>query len=305
MSRMFLASGEAGATGASPPLPASAVPVSTSRREASADAQAVRTSRPRRGARAVAFYEGVPERTRVQLPAGVGETLRGLRQRRRPAARAGLPARGRRARLRAAAGPRGAARLLALAVALPRRRRHVPAERQRGRRLRARRPADRRDEPAACERREQDCTAPSCRARDRPSWTRSPRRRCRPAARTPERAFGPAVRELDRLAVDEHRLPRARTQRPSARPRADRVELVLGAVLDQDLPALVLERHEVGAGERHQVADQLRGGAGSRRFDPDGGNGGPPRRRREPGYLSRRATKPRRARPGPRRAPRA
>src|SRR2546421_5810641 len=75
--------------------------------------------------------------------------LSGLSERGRAAAWSGLPARGNRARLRAPAREGGAARLLALAVALPRRGRHVPAERQRRRRVRGRRAARRRDRPAA------------------------------------------------------------------------------------------------------------------------------------------------------------
>ena len=267
MSRMFLASGEAGETGASPPLPARAVPVSTSAsgNAEDEDGPAHRrwhsTRRARTDARATSRWRR--------------RELRGLRQRRRPAARTGLPARGRRARLRPAAGPRGAARLLALALALPRRRGHLPAERQRRRRLPER-------------------TAGA-----------SSRRACRCCTKTAPRRSR-RLGELDRLAVDEHApLLELAGDGPARDGEQHRVELVLGAALDQDLPALVLERHQVGAGERHQVADQLRGGAGCRRFDPDGGNGGPLGGGEGTRYLSRRATKPRRARPGPRRAPRA
>ena len=60
---MFFAFGEAGATGASPPLPASAVPVST---RASVT---LRTKTDRRTGGGI--LRGVPERTRVQLPVGV------------------------------------------------------------------------------------------------------------------------------------------------------------------------------------------------------------------------------------------
>jgi hypothetical protein len=35
------------------------------------------------------------------------------------------------------------------------------------------------------------------------------------------------------------------------------IELVLRAVLDAHLPALVLERDEIGARERNEVADEL------------------------------------------------
>src|SRR4029450_5386408 len=54
--------------------------------------------------------------------------------------RARLSGRRETARLRAEPRPRGTARLLALALPLPRDRGHVPAERQRGRRLRHRGP---------------------------------------------------------------------------------------------------------------------------------------------------------------------
>jgi hypothetical protein len=67
MSLMFLASGEAGATGASPPLPASAVPVST---RASVT---LRTKTDRRTGGGI--LRGVAETTRVELPAGVGESF--------------------------------------------------------------------------------------------------------------------------------------------------------------------------------------------------------------------------------------
>jgi hypothetical protein len=99
----------------------------------------------------------------------------------------------------------------------------------------------------------------------------SPRRSAEPLGG--RRRFG----ELDRLAVDQHRLVLELARNGPARDREqDCVEFVVRAVLDKNLPALVLERHQVGADERHQVADQLCGGAGCRRFDPDGGNGGGP-----------------------------
>src|SRR5690349_1619377 len=65
--------------------------------------------------------------------------LRGVRERRAAAGGLGLPARRQRARLRPAPREGRAAGLLALDVDLPRRRRHLPAERLRRRRLRARR----------------------------------------------------------------------------------------------------------------------------------------------------------------------
>src|SRR3954469_25185034 len=67
MSRMFAALGEAGEGGTRPPLPAAAVPVST---RASVT---LRTKADRRTGAGI--LRGVPERTRVQLPAGVGEAF--------------------------------------------------------------------------------------------------------------------------------------------------------------------------------------------------------------------------------------
>src|SRR4051794_20875688 len=81
-------------------------------------------------------------------PGGARRGVRGLRERRRAATRPGLPPGGRRARLRAAARSRGPARLLALALALPRRGRHLPPERQRRRGLRERWATNRGDRPA-------------------------------------------------------------------------------------------------------------------------------------------------------------
>ena len=185
----------------------------------------------------------VPDRTRVQLPAGVGGTSRGLRQRRRAAARAGLPTRGRRARLRPLAGARREARLLALAVALPRRRRHLPAERQRRRGVRAGRPARGRRRATARDRR--------------------------------------LARQLDGRVVHEHAWPLDAQPGGPARHRVEnRVELLVGALLDPDLPALSLELDEVGAGERDEVADELGRGGRRRRLDGDGADWRLPRRRR-------------------------
>src|SRR6476469_5675896 len=65
MSRMFLASGEAGETGASPPLPAAAA-------DATASASTVREVKTRTKRRTGGgILRGVPEGTRVQLPAGI------------------------------------------------------------------------------------------------------------------------------------------------------------------------------------------------------------------------------------------
>ena len=270
MSRMCAAPGEAGSGGATPPLPAAAAPASTS-------ASSAATARDGSEAAQGRWHSmSVPERTRVQLPAGVGRASRGLRQRRRAAARPGLPARGRRARLRPFAGARREARLLALAVALPRRRRHLPAERQRRRGVRAGRPARGRRRATARDRR--------------------------------------LARQLDGRVVHEHAWPLdAQSGGPARHRLENRVELLVGALLDSDLPALSLELDEVGAGERDEVADELGRGGRRRRLDGDGADWRLPRRRRSlegssapVGRLkpSRRARAPRRGRPGPRRAPR-
>src|SRR4029077_21007325 len=69
MSRMFFASGEAGETGASPPLPAAAA-------VAPANASTVRRGRTRTKRRTGGgMLRGVRERTRVELPTGVGESF--------------------------------------------------------------------------------------------------------------------------------------------------------------------------------------------------------------------------------------
>ena len=305
MSRMFLASGEAGRRRREPAV-ARELPCRSARERAVTLRTKTRPAHRR-------WHSTRRARTDARATSGRSRReLRGLRQRRRPAARTGLPARGRRARLRAAAGPRRAARLLALALALPRRRGHLPAERQRGRRLRA----DGRVVARACahtcaherasrvsarSRRDQPADAGAGRPVDASHPRTSPVRSGRPGTVPATPSATVAVVELDGS--------RRRLSRLHAGPARDReqhrVELVVGALLDPDLPALVVERDDVGAGERHQVADQLRGGAGCRRFDPDGGNGGPSRRRRKPGYLSPPAPRPRRGRPGPRRAPRA
>ena len=66
---MFFASGEAGETGASPPLPAAAA-------VATANASTVRQVRTRTKRRTGGgILRGVPERTRVELPTGVGESF--------------------------------------------------------------------------------------------------------------------------------------------------------------------------------------------------------------------------------------
>src|SRR4051794_21113669 len=69
MSRMFLAFGEAGDGGASPPLPAVAVDTATS----ASTVRQVRTRTRRRTGGGI--LRGVPERTRVQLPGGIGESF--------------------------------------------------------------------------------------------------------------------------------------------------------------------------------------------------------------------------------------
>src|ERR1700750_503787 len=67
MSRMFFAFGEAGETGARPPLPANAAPVSTRA------SMTLRTKTDRRTGGGI--LRGVGETTRVELPAGVGESF--------------------------------------------------------------------------------------------------------------------------------------------------------------------------------------------------------------------------------------
>src|SRR5581483_1247345 len=81
-----------------------------------------------------AFYEGGRRVARRAAP-WPRRSLRGLRQRRPAAAGAGLRAGGRRARLHSPPRPGGKARLLALALTLPRYRGDLPAGRYCGRRL--------------------------------------------------------------------------------------------------------------------------------------------------------------------------
>jgi hypothetical protein len=69
--------------------------------------------------------------------------------------------------------------------------------------------------------------------------------------------------------------------RPARDREQDRVELFLGALLDQDLPALLAERNEVGASEGDEVADELRGGARRRRLDSNASDPGPSRSGRD------------------------
>src|SRR5512133_4264861 len=68
MSRMFAAFGEAGAGGARPPLPATAVPARTS-----VTTTQLRTTKDRRTGGGI--LRAVPERTRVELPTGIGESF--------------------------------------------------------------------------------------------------------------------------------------------------------------------------------------------------------------------------------------
>src|SRR5215212_11454571 len=67
MSRMFCAFGEAGEGGATPPLPAIAPPVRTSANVTQTTKMDRRTSG--------GILRSVPGRTRVELPAGVGESF--------------------------------------------------------------------------------------------------------------------------------------------------------------------------------------------------------------------------------------
>jgi hypothetical protein len=67
---------------------------------------------------------------------------------------------------------------------------------------------------------------------------------------------------LDRPAVDEHSSSLHSTCRGPARDREqDGVQRVPAAVLDPYLPALAVERDDVGARERHEIADEQRGSA--------------------------------------------
>src|SRR6476646_7001903 len=137
---MLCAFGDWGATGAKPPL-AAAAPAKVSARAIALTAMSGRRT-------AAAFYGGGRPDAREAAP-GRARPVRGLRQRGAAAAGRRLPARGRRARLPALARPRGEARLLALGVDVPRRRRHVPAERLGRRRLPGGRETHRRLGPAA------------------------------------------------------------------------------------------------------------------------------------------------------------
>src|SRR5919198_1290801 len=254
--------GEAGATGATPPLPASAAPASA--RASSATQKRTRTKRRTGGGilrrslatptqEAVPALPAPPSDHRLGygsfLPsvavASEGERenaggaalgpwgrLRGLSQRHPPAPRQGLPSRGRRARLRATARPRGTARLLAVALAVPRRRRHVPPERQRRRDLPGRRAAPRRPRTTA--------------------------------------QAGLVLRQLDLLAVDEDvGLVDSMIGDPTRHGVEHDVQLVLRALLDPHLPALTLQRHQVGPGVRHQVMNELRRSRRSGCLDAD------------------------------------
>ena len=217
---MSCAFGDAGDGGASPPLPASAAAAQASESERDA---AERKQAAHRRWHSMRRCSRATDDARGAAGRGRRATVRGLSSNgvRQQAGRDFRP-RGRRARLRAPAGAGGQARLLALALALPRRRRHVPAERQRRRRLRRRRPARRRD---------------------------------RPAPASPRTSSG----DVDGLVVDEHVGLAELAVGGPARDRVQHgVELLLGALLDPDLPALAAERDDVGLGERHEVADQLR-----------------------------------------------
>ena len=122
--------GEAGSTGAMPPLPATAAPESAS-------AQRTTTARDRRTAcHSMKVTKALRSGTRVELPASGRAAVRGLRQRGRAARGSRLPRRGGSARLLTGAPPGGQARLLALGIDHVRGRGHVPEERRRRRDLR-------------------------------------------------------------------------------------------------------------------------------------------------------------------------
>ena len=50
------------------------------------------------------------------------------------------------------------------------------------------------------------------------------------------------------------------------------IERLLRAFFDPHLPALPLERDEVGLGERNEVVDEPRGGVARRRLDANAGD---------------------------------
>ena len=67
---------------------------------------------------------------------------------------------------------------------------------------------------------------------------------------------------MDRPAVDQHALSLDSARRGPARHREqDGIQRILAAVLDPHLPALAVERHEVGPREWHEIADEQRGSA--------------------------------------------
>src|SRR6478609_9084960 len=139
---MWVAFGDAGATGAKPPFPAVATP---------AVASATSTARTRDGSlrrTRGAFYERVP--THADRTAGPCSTrLRGLRRRRPPDARPRLRGGGTVAHLPASGRTGGSARLLALGVDVARDRRHLPQARSGRHRLRSRRTPRGRDRAAS------------------------------------------------------------------------------------------------------------------------------------------------------------
>jgi hypothetical protein len=56
---------------------------------------------------------------------------------------------------------------------------------------------------------------------------------------------------------------------PARDRQQDGVELVLGALLDTNLPPLAVQRQQVSLCERHQIVDEKLGGARGRRLDAD------------------------------------
>jgi hypothetical protein len=63
---------------------------------------------------------------------------------------------------------------------------------------------------------------------------------------------------------------------PACDREQDGVELLCGRLLDPHLPALALERQQVGTRERDEVADEKLGGARARRLDTDRADDGLP-----------------------------
>jgi hypothetical protein len=78
------------------------------------------------------------------------------------------------------------------------------------------------------------------------------------------------TRQLDGRVVHEHlRRLELLLRSPTGDRKENGVELLLRALLDPHLPALSSERHEIGAGKRNEIADELGRGSRRRRLDAD------------------------------------